>query len=73
MSHEREETTNPGIAAGMGADAGFAEHDETEGTEEVTQVDHPERHAQPHGDTGTPADFDDAVLNDIAIPSETTS
>lgn len=68
MSHEHEETTNPGAAPGVGGTAGGFDHgDESEGTEEVTQVDAPE-HAS-SADVGTPADFDDSVLDDIAVPS----
>ena len=80
MSHELEETTNPGAtphvadsvpgsaALSSGAGAGFDHaEDEREGTEEVTQVDAPEHSSA--ADVGTPADFDDSVLDDIAVPS----
>lgn len=73
MSHDRDEHTNPGIASGIGAGDGFDDHEQGEGTEEVTQVDHPERHTPAHSDTGTPADFDDAVLSEIAVPSDASS
>ncbi len=79
MSHEHEETTNPGAAPSVAegqpavtkaaalAGAGFDHPDESEGTEEVTQVDAAEQaHA---ADVGTPADFDDSVLDDIAVPN----
>jgi hypothetical protein len=73
MSHDREESTNPGIASGIGAGHGFDDHEEGEGTEEVTQVDHSERPPTAHSDVGTPADFDDEVLNDIEVPSVSSS
>lgn len=79
MSDEHEETTNPSLAPRVGgatpgsvagastAAHGFDHAEESEGTEEVTQVDAPE-HAS-SADVGTPADFDDSVLDDIAVPS----
>ncbi len=72
MSHEHEETTNPGAALSVGRTQGGFDHGDDsegtdEGTDEVTQVDAPE-HAS-SADVGTPADFDDSVLDDIAVPS----
>ncbi len=73
MSHDREENTNPGITSGIASGHGFDDHEEGEGTEEVTQVDHPERHAPHTTDGGAASDFDDAVLDDIAVPSDRAS
>ena len=73
MSHDIEEHTNPGMASGIGGAHGFDDHAESEGTEEVTQVDHPDRPVPHQADAGHPSDFDDAVLDGIAVPQEDAS
>ena len=69
MCHDRVVQTNPGSNPPSGLGSGFDELDAGEGTDEVTQVDGREKSAP--GDIDAAHDFDDAVLDDIAVPSAT--